>query len=58
MLKELNDLSGLPTKLSETNVKREDFEAIAEKSLNDGAMIVNPKQVSYNDVINILNEAF
>lgn len=58
MLKELNDLSGLPKKLSEANVKREDFEAIAEKSLNDGAMIVNPKQVSYDDVINILNEAF
>ncbi len=58
MLKELNDLSGLPTKLSEANVKREDFEAIAEKSLNDGAMIVNPKQVSYDDVITILNEAF
>lgn len=58
MLKELNELSGLPTKLSEANVKKEDFEAIAEKSLNDGAIIVNPKQVSYNDVINILNEAF
>lgn len=58
MLKELNELSGLPTKLSEANVKKEDFEAIAEKSLNDGAMIVNPKHVSYNDVINILNEAF
>lgn len=38
--------------------KAENFEAIAEKSLNDGAIIVNPKQVSYNDVINILNEAF
>lgn len=58
ILKELNELSGLPTKLSEANVKKEDFEAIAEKSLNDGAIIVNPKQVSYNDVINILNEAF
>lgn len=58
MLNELNELSGLPTKLSEANVKKEDFEAIAEKSLNDGAIIVNPKQVSYNDVINILNEAF
>lgn len=58
MLKELNNLSGLPTKLSEANVKREDFEAIAKKSLNDGAMIVNPKQVSYDDVITILNEAF
>ena len=58
MLKELNDLSGLPTKLSETNIKREDFEAIAEKSINDCAMIVNQKQVSYNTVIYIFIYVF
>ncbi len=58
MLNELNSLSGLPTKLSEAGVKREDFKSIAERSLNDGAMIVNPKQVSYDDVIEILKQAF
>lgn len=58
MLKKLNELSGLPTKLSDANVKKEDFETIAEKALNDGAMIVNPKQVNYEDVIKILEEAF
>ncbi len=58
MLKELNKLSDIPTKLSEAGVKKEDFSIIAEKSLNDGAMIVNPKQVSYNDVMQILENAF
>lgn len=58
MLKKLNEISGLPTRLSEANVKKEDFEAIAEKALNDGAMIVNPKQVSHDDVLKILEEAF
>lgn len=57
-LKKLNELSGLPIKLSDANVKKEDFEAIAEKALNDGAMIVNPKQVNHDDVIKILEDAF
>lgn len=58
MIKELNEIAGLPIKLSEANVKKEDFEAIAKKSLNDGAIIVNPKHVDYNDVIKILEQAF
>jgi len=58
MLKELNSLSGLPITLSEAKVKKEEFGTIAEKSLNDGAMIVNPKQVGYADVIAILEKAF
>ena len=58
MLKRLNELSGLPTKLSDANVKKEDFEAIVEKALNDGAMIVNPKQVNHDDVMKILEQAF
>lgn len=58
MLNKLNNLSGLPVKLSDAGVKKEDFNAIAEKSLNDGAMIVNPKQASFDDVIKILESAF
>ena len=58
MLKELHDISGLPTKLSEANVKKEDFDAIAKKALNDGAIIVNPKHVDYDDVIKILKQAY
>ncbi len=58
LLNRLNKLSGLPTKLSDTGVKKEDFDKIARKALNDGAMIVNPKQVTYDDVIEILNKAY
>lgn len=58
LLKELHDISGLPTKLSEANVKKEDFDAIAKKALNDGAIIVNPKHVDYDEVIKILKQAY
>lgn len=58
MLYTLNRIAGLPTRLSQTNVKKEDFDNIARKALNDGAIIVNTKQVSYNDVIEILEKAF
>lgn len=58
LLNRLNKLSGLPTKLSDTGVKKENFDKIARKALNDGAMIVNPKHVTYDDVIEILNKAY
>lgn len=58
LLNTLNEISGLPTKLSQVNVKKEDFESIAKKALNDGAIIVNPKQVNYEDIIEILEKAF
>lgn len=58
MLNKLNELSGLPTKLSQANVNKDDFESIAKKALNDGAMIVNPKHAGYEDVIKILEAAF
>ena len=58
MLYKLNKICGLPTKLSQTNVKKEDFNEIAKKALDDGAMIVNPKQVDFEDVMDILEKAF
>ena len=48
----------MPTKLSDVNVKKEDFEEIAKKALNDGAIIVNPKDAKKEDIIQILNNAF
>ena len=58
MLIELNKETGLPIKLSDANVKKEDFEEIAKKALNDGAIIVNPKEAKEEDIIKILNNAF
>lgn len=58
MLKELNEIAGLPITLAEANVKKEDFDSIAKKALNDGAMIVNPKHATYEDIMKILEEAW
>ena len=51
-------MCGLPVTLSQAGVRREDFEAVARTALNDGAMIVNPRQVTFDDVITILDKAY
>lgn len=53
-----HEFCNLPITLSQAGVKKEDFEAVARTALNDGAMIVNPKQVTFDDVIAILNAAY
>ena len=53
-----HDLCGLSVTLSQAGVKKEDFEAVARTALNDGAMIVNPKQVDFEDVLRVLNAAY
>ncbi len=58
MQKELNKLTGLPLSLSEKQVKKEDFKKIAETAINDGALIVNPKNADANDILEILNKAY
>ncbi len=58
MRQQLHDITGLPLSLREKQVKKEDFEQIAQTALNDGAMIVNPKKVDIEDVIMILNQAY
>lgn len=52
----LHRISGIPIKLSQTKVMELDYVKIAKASLNDGAMIVNPKHVGLQDVINILKK--
>lgn len=49
---------GLPLSLREAGVKKESFEAVAKAALSDGAMIVNPKQVGKEDVLEILEKAY
>ncbi|WP_326975140.1 iron-containing alcohol dehydrogenase [Caproicibacter sp. BJN0012] len=58
MTSEFHESCGLPMRLSETKARREDFEKVAQAALKDGAMIVNPKQVGQQDVLNILEKAF
>ena len=49
---------GLPTRLSQVGVEREDLPAIARAAINDGAMIVNPVEADEDDVLRILEKAF
>jgi alcohol dehydrogenase len=54
---DLNQLAGMPHNLKSLGVKKEQFPEIAEKALNDGAMIPNPKELSKDDVLDILYKA-
>ena len=44
--------------LKEVKVEKKDFDAVAKTALNDGAMLLNPAAVDYEDVIMILNQAY
>lgn len=54
----LHRLTGLPVTLREAGVTKEDFAAVAQTALNDGAIIVNPRQVDEKDAIRILDAAY
>jgi len=56
--KELNTICGMPIRLSEAGVKEEQLEEIAKKSLNDGAMILNPEEMNWQEVLEILKKAY
>ena len=51
-------MAGLPMTLKEAKVDRKDFDAVARTALNDGAMLVNPAAVEFDDVIMVLNQAY
>ena len=49
----------LPRSLSETGkVSRDQLPEIAKLSLDDGPMIMNPKEVSYQDALRVLERAY
>lgn len=56
--REFNRLAGLPVCLREVGVKEKDFEQIAVKAVNDGAMLANPKDAGIADVLGILAKAY
>lgn len=59
MSSKLHDETGLPIKLSQARGVTEDMlPAIAEKAINDGAIITNPVAASKDDVLEILKKAF
>lgn len=58
LLVRLHKITGVPIRLRDCGVRKEDFEKVAQKAVNDGAMIVNPKKASVKDVIRILEKAY
>lgn len=58
MTSRYNKICGLPMSLSQTGVSKADFEAIAKTAINDGAIILNPKQAGIEDILDILQKAF
>lgn len=53
----LHEIGGLPTTLREAGVKEEDLKAVAQTAINDGAILMNPKEAGYDDVLDILKRA-
>lgn len=56
--KRLHDMTGLPSSLKEAGVDPAQFPDVARAALNDGAVIVNPRQVTYESVIRILEMCY
>ena len=56
--KKLNRLTGLPLTLKEVGADPAKFPEVAAAALNDGAVIVNPRQVTYEAVIRILEYCY
>ncbi len=54
----LNAACGLPLSLSAAGVSKDDFPKVAEFAVNDGALIVNPRAATEQQVLEILNAAF
>jgi alcohol dehydrogenase len=54
----LNAISGLPVRLRDAGVSEENLPAIARTAINDGALILNPVEVSYDEALEVLKKAF
>jgi alcohol dehydrogenase len=57
LLRTLNERTGLPVTLGAAGVSREQVRAIAKAALNGGAMAMNPKQPTEDEVVAILEAA-
>jgi len=57
-VKRLLELLGIPQKLRELNISKDSFEKIAEFALNDGNIGFNPRTVTEEQIVNILNNAY
>lgn len=52
----LNKKLGIPSRWRELGIEKKDFEELAEKSLSSGSLKANPRPVSKDDLVKILEE--
>lgn len=55
---ELKESAGLPDKLRDWGVKEEQLEAIAEAAVDDGTVFFNPREVTFEEILPKIKEAF
>ncbi|HNT57348.1 MAG TPA: iron-containing alcohol dehydrogenase, partial [Syntrophales bacterium] len=58
LLDRLNRFSGLPLRLRDAGVREDQLPDIARTAINDGALLYNPRDVSYEDALSLLCKAF
>jgi alcohol dehydrogenase len=54
----LHQLAGMPVTLKECGVKRESLPDIARTALGDGALVFNPEESDYSEILGILRKAY
>lgn len=57
-VRELETKLGVPQHLSELNVRKEDFEVLASKALKDPCTGGNPREVTLEDIMELLEKAY
>lgn len=58
VIRELQEEIGVPYRLRDVSVDRDDFEAMAEIAAHDSAMANNPKRVTKADIVALLEAAW
>ena len=58
LLKTLNSVSGIPQKLRDAKVEKDQLSDAAQAAINDGALIYNPREISYEDALHVYQKAF
>lgn len=56
--RDLFEICGLPRNLKEAGVNPDDMEPIAQTTLGDGTLLVNPEALEFSDAIQILEKAY
>ena len=58
LAKQLKNACGLPSRLSETGVTKDQLPEIAKAAINDGSCTINPEEITYEVALDILKKAF